>query len=181
MKTTLAVLAVLFLLPAGASAQRIQLDRLDRLADRADEVVNVDIDERMLKIIANLIPGRTQEEQAAKAFILGLRGIFVRRFVFDGPASYTPDDVTTIRKQLTGGNWLKMVTSEKRSEGEVVDVHMWAEGERMTGLGVLVAQRNELTVVNIVGPIDIQRLMDLKGQFGIPDLPKIEAPDPKKP
>ena len=180
MKTTLAVLAVLLCIPAGAQAQRIDLDSLNRLADRADEVVNVDVDERMLRIAASFIPGTDKEQLAAKEFITGLRGIFVRRFVFDREKAYSRDDYETIRRQLTAKNWLKMVTVEKRTAGETVDVHMWAEGDKMTGLAVLVAQPTELTVVNIVGPIDIQKLTGLSGQFGIPDLPKIEAPDPKK-
>ena len=45
------------------------------------------------------------------------------------------------------------------------------EGNRSSGLVILVAEPRELTVVNIVGPIDLNRLASLKGQFGIPDVP----------
>ena len=178
MKTILAILAVLLLAPAGARAQRLQIDHLNRLAERADEVVNVTIDERMLKVFASFIPGNDPEQLATKAFITGLRGIFVRRFVFDRQSGYTQDDITTIRKQLTAPNWLQMVTVDKKSEGEVVDVHMWVDGDKMTGLAVLVAQPNELTVVNIVGPIDITKFTALEG-LGIPKLPEVKLPPQK--
>ena len=38
-------------------------------------------------------------------------------------------------------------------------------------LAILVAEPRELTVVNIVGPIDLTRLAAMRGQFGIPNVP----------
>lgn len=173
MKTTLTLLALLLLAPAAARAQRLQIDHLDRLAERADEAVNVTVDERMLKLFASFIPDKDPEQRAVKEFVVGLKGIFVRNFEFDSSKSYTPDDITAIRRQLTSGNWVKMVTVDKPKDGETVDVHMWLDGDKWSGLAVVVAERTKLTVVNIVGPIDVQKLTALKG-IGLPDLPKIE-------
>ena len=46
------------------------------------------------------------------------------------------------------------------------------------GLAVLHTDQQELTVVNIVGPVDLQKLARLEGHLGIPDL-EIESPKPK--
>jgi len=43
-------------------------------------------------------------------------------------------------------------------------------GEQITGLAVLSIEPREFTVVNIVGPIDLDKLSKLEGQFGVPDL-----------
>ena len=43
-------------------------------------------------------------------------------------------------------------------------------GDQVSGLAVLATDPKELTVVNIVGPIDLEKLTQLEGQFGIPDL-----------
>ena len=43
---------------------------------------------------------------------------------------------------------------------------------------MLVSEAKELTVVNIVGPVDLEKLSKLEGQFGVPEL-GIESPKPK--
>lgn len=176
MKITIALLAVLTLAPAGAFAQRLDISHLERLAERADETVNVDIDDRMLKLFGSFIPEKDKETAAARQFVSGLKGIYVRSFEFGRQKAYSPDDVAAIRKQLSGRpNWTRMVTVDKKSEGENVDVYFWMDSDRIGGLAVIVAEATKLTVVNIVGPIDPSRLIALSGQFGIPELPRIEA------
>jgi hypothetical protein len=43
------------------------------------------------------------------------------------------------------------------------------QGDSIAGLVVLVAETRELTVVNLVGNIDVNKLSLLEGHFGIPD------------
>ena len=52
-------------------------------------------------------------------------------------------------------------------------------GDQISGLAVLSIDPKEFTVVNIVGPIDLEKLSKLEGQFGVPDL-GIEREKPKK-
>ena len=40
----------------------------------------------------------------------------------------------------------------------------------MNGLAVIATDDREFTVVNIVGPVDLDKLAKLEGQFGVPDL-----------
>ncbi len=40
----------------------------------------------------------------------------------------------------------------------------------ITGLVIIAAEPRELTIVNLVGPIDLDRLAGLQGQFGIPKI-----------
>ena len=53
------------------------------------------------------------------------------------------------------------------------------QGEQIEGLAVISAEPKEFTVVNIVGPINLEKLTKLEGQFGVPDL-GIEQAKPKK-
>jgi hypothetical protein len=68
------------------------------------------------------------------------------------------------------------VTSKK--EGNV-EVYLLMNGEEIGGLAVLSSEDRELTVVNIVGPVDLEKLAKLEGQFGVPEL-GIEKTKPKK-
>ena len=40
----------------------------------------------------------------------------------------------------------------------------------MAGIVIIAAEPKELTVVNIVGPLEVDQLADLGGEFGIPRL-----------
>jgi hypothetical protein len=185
MKIIVAVIVSLLATPAVTFAQgaRLQLDHLDRLAKVAEEQVNVTIDAEMLKLASGFMKNGSADA-AVKEMVSGLRGIYVRSFKFGGPNAYSADDVNVIRKQLTAAGWARMVTTENKREGELVEIHSWREGNASGGLAILVVEPAELTVVNIVGPIDLAKLAALQGQFGIPPLPSApgaSAPSPPPP
>ena len=62
---------------------------------------------------------------------------------------------------------------------------VWAQGISkqapavIQGLAVISAEPKEFTVVNIVGPVNLEKLSKLEGQFGVPDL-GLDQPKPKK-
>jgi hypothetical protein len=58
-----------------------------------------------------------------------------------------------------------------REGGESVDIYLWQQGDAPGGLAVVAVEPKEVTVVNIVGRIDLQKLAALGGQMGIPKLP----------
>jgi hypothetical protein len=49
----------------------------------------------------------------------------------------------------------------------------------VAGLLVISAEPKELTVVNIIGQIDIENLSELGGNFGIPHITTKKTPKPK--
>ena len=172
MKTTWIAVAWLLIAPAAASAQgaRLQLDHLDRLAAKAAETVNISIDPSMLKLASSFMSGNG-ENASIKDLLAGLKGIYVKVFEFEQANVYTSDDVNAVRKQLTRSEWQRLVTVDSKRDGELVEVYSWRERGESGGLAVLVAEPTELTVVNIVGPIDLEKLGKLQGQFGIPRVP----------
>ena len=176
MKTTWIAVAWLLIAPAGALAQgaRLQLDHLDRLAAKAAETVNIAIDSPMLKLASSFMTGNG-DDASIKELLAGLRGIYVKVFEFEHENAYTPDDVNAVRKQLARAEWLRLVTVDSKRDRELVEIYSWRERGQSGGLAVLVAEPTELTVVNIVGPIDLEKLGKLQGQFGIPRVPVAPA------
>lgn len=83
----------------------------------------------------------------------------------------------SIRAQLRAPEWTRLVNVTSKKEG-TFEVYMLMNGEQIGGLVVLSADEKELTVVNIVGPVDLEKLAKLEGQFGVPDL-GIETTKPK--
>jgi len=166
--------AVLMWMPVHAWAQgpRLQLDKLTRLASQASEVTDIALDPAMLQLAGNFVSAQNDDSRAIKELLGSLKGVYVKTYQFDRDGAYTAADVESVRGQLTG-NWTRLVATESKKEQgrELVEIYSWREGERMGGLAILVAEPRELTVVNIVGPIDLTRLAALRGQLGIPNVP----------
>jgi hypothetical protein len=171
-KRAVAAMLLSLLVCASAQAQsaQIQISQLDKLASKAEQVVEVTLDEKMLQLAAKFLSDKNPSEAAVKQLVGGLKGVYVRVFEFDQPGEYVPGDVESLRTQLAAPGWSKIVGVRSRREGGNVDVHLrWQDGN-ILGLAIIAADPKQLTVVNIVGPIDLDKLSQLEGQFGIPKL-----------
>jgi hypothetical protein len=178
----LASLAVLVILgaAAGALAQnpRIQTSQLDALAAKASQTVDVNLDERLIQLAARFLSNKDSDEAKVKDLINGLKGIYVKSFEFETEGQYSEADLEGIRSQLRNSAWTKIVNVSSKKEGSV-EVYLMQTGSQISGLAVLATEPKEVTVVNIVGPVDLDKLSELGGQFGIPDL-GIEGSKPKR-
>jgi hypothetical protein len=166
MRKFIVSLALMLAVAIPASAQRLNLDFLTDLEDRADEVVDVTLDANMLRMAAKIFKGAEANERAIGDMIRGLEGIYVRSYEFADAGQYDRKLIDRVKSQL-GSSWKPLVTVRSKKKE---NVNIWADmrGEQVVGLVIVAAEPRELTVVNIVGPIDIDRLADLDGQFGIP-------------
>ncbi|HVF57352.1 MAG TPA: DUF4252 domain-containing protein [Pyrinomonadaceae bacterium] len=161
----------------GANAGRIQIDSLDRLGPRAAETVNVNLGEQLLKFIP--FSKEDPDDADVKDLVAGLRGVYVKRFEFDAAGAYNESDIAPIRAQLSGANWTRIVeVMSRREDAKNIEVYLAMEGSRVDGLVVLSVAPKELTVINIVGKVDLEKLRKLEGNFGVPKL-EIER-DPSK-
>lgn len=165
-KITLA--GLLLAATAGAQDARIQMSQLDRFNDMADKVISVDVGESLIRLaMSALSEKRTPNEAKIKDILSGLKGVYVKRFEFDKEGAYTASDVDYIRSQFNGTGWEHIANVRSKREGSY-DVVMMYEGSVIKGLGVLAAEPRALTVVNVIGTIDLAKLRDLEGNFGIP-------------
>jgi len=180
-KSRLPLVALLLIfaatLTAKAQGAKIQLSNLDHLAARASQTVDVNIDERLVQIAAKVLSSEDADEKKIKKIVDGLKGIYVKSFEFENTGEFTQADVESVRIQLRGPAWSKLVNVTSKKDGSV-EVYLMMVGDQISGLAVLSVEDKELTVVNIVGPVDLEKLSRLEGQFGVPEL-GIEAPKPK--
>jgi len=173
MKMAVFALAVT-LLPAAAQEIKMPAS-LDALAAKADEAVTVTMDKSMLQLAARFLNDKEGGERDVRNLVAGLDSIYVRNFVFKQEGAYSMTDVDAVRDQLKGPTWGRLVGVRSKS-GENVDVYFKDGGNgTLGGVVVLAAEPKELTVVNIIGKLDPERLADLGGEFGIPHLEKSET------
>lgn len=162
---------------ARAQDSRIQMSSLDHLAAKASQTVDVSIDERLIRIAAKVLSDNDAEEKDVKKLLIGLKGVYVKHFEFESDGQFVAADVESIRTQLRAPGWSRMVGVNSKKEGNF-EVYLLMNAEQIGGLAVLHTDQRELTVVNIVGPVDLEKLAKLEGHLGIPDL-EIVQPKPK--
>jgi hypothetical protein len=169
-------------LPAWAQNGKLEISSLDHLAAKASETVDVNMDEHLLQMTAKFLSGKDADEVKIKEIIAGLKGIYVKNFSFDNEGDYTQGDIEAIRSQLRGPGWTRFIQVHSRKDGDNVEVYVMTLGDQIESLAILDFEPKELTIVNIVGPVDIDKLSQLEGQFGIPDLEleRSNKPQPKK-
>lgn len=169
MKTLACLGCAVLLATFDAVAQDVKLPaNLDRLADKAKEVVDVTLDGPMLKLAARFLSDKDPDEAHAKRIVGGLTGIYVRSFEFDSRGEYDPNDVEQVRAQLKSPAWQRIVGVRSRKDGDNAEIFVKTEGDSIGGMVVLVADPMELTIVNLVGRINPEDIRDLGGHFGIP-------------
>ena len=157
-------------LTAFGQSARLQLGDLDKLEAVADQTVDVTVDQKVLQLARPFLNSKNADEAKIKELIGEIEGIYVKHFTFAQAGQYSLSDIEAIRAQLKGPGWTKMVNVRSKRDGKNLDVYTMLAGNKVGGLAVIAAEAKELTIVNIVGPIDLDKLSALDGSFGIPNL-----------
>jgi hypothetical protein len=163
------------LLTAAATpspAQEIKLPpSLDKLADKAEQTVDVTMNKSMLQMAAKFLSGRDGDEAKTRNLIAGLESVMVRSFEFAGEGEYSTADVDAVRAQIRPPAWSRIVGVRSKYSGGNADVYFksGANGQ-LGGVVVIAADPRKLTIVSITGTLDPAQLADLGGEFGIPQL-----------
>jgi hypothetical protein len=167
---TAALLVTISAVAANAQEpSRLQLGSLDHLAAKASQSVDVNIDARLMRLASKVFSDTDAEEREIKKVIAGVKGIYVKVFEFENEGQYSSADLATIRAQLSAPGWTRLVNVTSKKEGNL-EVYLLMNGDMVNGLAVLASDVKELAVVNIVGPVDLDKLAKLEGQLGIPEL-----------
>jgi hypothetical protein len=155
------------------------------LATKAKEVVNVDMDKKMLQFASSFMD--KQEDAEGKQLLSKLSGIYVHSLEFKQVGAFTDADVEPIRAQLRGPEWSHIVNVNSKADKEKVDIYIKSVNNQTMGMVILAQEPMELTFVHLDGPINPDDLNKLGGNFAIPKnlpVPKNEkgaAPGSVKP
>lgn len=141
---------------------------LSALEAKADEVVDVTLDGPMLRLASKFMSNKDPDEAAARSLIEGLTGIYVRSFEFDKDGAYDMHIAEKFRSQI-GAGWQRIVSVRSKTK-ENTEIWIKPAGDKIGGLVIIAAEPDEFTVVNLVGTIDLDRISELNGNFGIPKL-----------
>jgi Domain of unknown function (DUF4252) len=170
-------------LSPAAQAQdfRLQLDDLSKLEARASQSVDVSLDGKLLELAGKFLNSSKPEEAAVKELVMGLRGIYVKSYEFDKEGEYSVSDMEAVRAQLRSPAWTRMFGAKSKKQGENLEVYMMVSGSVVNGIALLATEPKQLSVIQIVGSIDLEKLVRLSGKFGIPSIQiKTDGKEPKE-
>jgi hypothetical protein len=155
------------MLPAWAQEIKLPVN-LEALAGKAEETVSVTMDKSMLQLASRFLHDKDDDAADVGKLVAGLDAIYVRSFQFSQEGEYSMADVEAVRSQLQSPAWGRLV-GVRSKHGDNVDVYFKDGGNgHLGGIVVIAAEPKELTIVNIVGTLDPEKLVDLGGEFGIP-------------
>lgn len=154
-------------LAAAADPGRLQLPDFFALSKRATQSVDISLDPSLLHLASGAISSGGNGA-AVNDLIKGIRGIYVRSYTFERPGEYSRADVKAVRAQLLAPGWQPVVSTHDLKQGSDVAIYLLRRGDRTDGVAIIASEPRQLTIVNIVGAIDLAKLAQLQGQFGVP-------------
>src|SRR5436189_4733237 len=163
-----------------AQTAKLQLDQLDVLANRASSTVDVKLDEHLMQITAKFFNPKDNDDAEIRNLIKNLKGIYVKSFTFEKENEYTTVEVDSVVAQLKGAGWSKIIGVTSKKDGDNVDVYLLTVGDQIAGMAVVSIEPKEFTVVNIVGPVNLEKLTQMEGSFGVPVLNLPQKPKTDK-
>jgi len=170
---TLAVLVLMLSSAAAAAAQdaKLSFERLTALETKARDVVEVNVDGKLLEL-AKRVTSKINDKDAKTVgqAISGLKGIYVRVYNFAEVNQYDPSDVDIIRSELNSPAWQRVANVRSKRNDQKVDIYTMFTGDLMSGAAVVISDTKSVALVNVIGIIDIETLVELSGKMNIPKI-----------
>jgi hypothetical protein len=152
----------------SAQTARLEIDHLDRLFPNAVQTIDIRVDSSLLQVAAKFLKSDKPDEAMAKELLSTLKGVYVKGAEFDKDGEFTDADLEAVRAQLRAPGWDRIVGVRSKREAENAEVYLMLEGGVIVGVGILVYDPKKVYVVNVVGPLDPEKIGEFRGRFGIP-------------
>jgi hypothetical protein len=167
--TALVLAVCIGAISVSAQNARLDFERLSPLATKARDVIEVNIDGKLLDL-AKRVTAKVNDPNAKQVAdaISGLKGIYVRVYNFEKENEYDATDVDQIRAELSAPGWEKVANVRSKRNNQKVDVYTMFTGNDMSGAAVVISDTKSVALVNVIGMVDIEALVELSGKLNIP-------------
>jgi hypothetical protein len=168
------ILAITTVIAVGAAAlwgQQFQFN-LDHLKEKSSDHVEVSLNSSTLQFAAKFMDGKDPDEAKVRKLLMGIEGIYIKSFEFKNTGAWSQSDLDRVRTQLKAPEWSRIVGVKSGEDGENIEIWLRTEKGKVSGVAILASEPRQLTVVNLIGNIDLESVADLGGHFGLPKIPK---------
>jgi len=143
---------MMFCLALSTPARSQGLDiNLDTLAAKAKEKAEVTLEGSLLTQALQKAP------EKVKGAVANVSRVVVRHYEFATTGQYSDTDLDAVRKQVSNGAGWSRVLNVKE-EHESTEIYMLSQDGKPGGFLLISAEPKELTVVHVVGSVDLTSL-----------------------
>jgi hypothetical protein len=168
----LAAVAACLTLPlfADARGSELTLPSFPDLREHATESVDITLGSMPLHLMGWVMNDGDPDSAQVKETLKGLKSVQIRSYQFNADYTYPQADIDRLRAQLAAPGWSPLVQVRKRGDQdgharENVDIYVALEAKKVKGLVIIACEPRELTIVNIVGTIDVEQIAGLRKTF----------------
>ena len=137
----------------AACAQTIDFN-LDAVAAKAKDKAEITLEGPLLTQALQLAP------EKVKGSVANVSRLIVRHYEFEQTGQYSDADLEPVRKQVSGASGWSRVLNTKE-EHESVEIYMLSQDGKPGGFLLIAAEPKELTVVHVVGSINLASLREV--------------------
>ena len=147
---TLLTAALGLLMFGAASAQTFDFN-LDALSAKAKEKAEITLEGSLLVQVLQMAPKNVQDAVA------NVRRVDVRHYEFANAGQYSDTDLDAVRKSVS--SWPRILNVKE--EHQTVEIYMLSQDGKPAGFLLIAAEPKELTVLHVVGSIDLASLKEV--------------------
>jgi len=159
------LISVVFFSLSAFAEQELDLSFLKGLEAKAKESTDINLGPEQIQLLMGFSGEGSKE-------LLGLgksiERVQVKTFEFDKDGMYSFAEMEGLRAKLKSGDFVPLISVKEKSGFTEIVMRKGPKGNR--GFVIVSAEARELTVVNIVGDLDLASLGKLTGKFGIPNI-----------
>lgn len=130
----------------------------------ATETVNITLGAMPLHFAAALMDDHDSEAAAVKQTLAGVKSVQIRSYEFASDYPCAQTDLGPLRSQLAQPGWTRLVETHKRDR-ENVDIYVALNDHVVRGVAIIACEPRELTIVNVVGTVDLDQVARLRHTF----------------
>ena len=160
-----ACLALALPVLAAAQTAELKIPAFEDLQHKAVDSVNITLDSMILGLAGNFMNDADPNTDQLKKTLHGLKSVQIRSFRFDSDFVYSKSDIDSVRTQLAGPGWSRLVQVRDRNKNEDVDVYLAMDQHVVKGVAIITSDPRKFTIVNVVGTVDMDQIARLQKAF----------------
>jgi hypothetical protein len=146
------LLTTMFCLALSLPARSQSVDiNLDALATKAKDKAEITLEGPLLAQVLQQAPEKVKGAAASVSRVV------VRHYEFENTGQYSDSDLDAIRNQVS--TWSRVLNVKE--EHQSTEIYMLSQDGKPAGFLLISAEPKELTVVHVVGTIDLARLKEV--------------------
>ena len=154
---------------AAAQVQYIKVPSFAELKSTATDSVEITFGPLLLGMAGWLMDDHDADSANLKKTLRGLTSVQVRSYRFKESFVYPKADLDALRAQLSQPGWSQLVKVRDRNEKKDVDIYIALENHIVNGVTIIASGQRELTIVNVIGKVDLDQVEGLRKTFASPN------------